>query len=142
MQLQRLPRVVSISVSSPGYPYLPYLPGESQGGDAQSSSPIESSRGCADFKFEFAYFSSTDFSPASTCIIIFKVIIVWRVPPVAERYAHISHNLIANSRAAPLRAPISITPLSRARFDYLLLLIIQMADGQFRRTNLFFFFFL
>ena len=44
MQLQRLPRVVSISVSSPGYPYLPYLPGESQGGDAQSSSPIESSR--------------------------------------------------------------------------------------------------
>ena len=73
MQLQRLPRIVSISVSSPGYPYLPYLPGESQGGDAQSSSPIESSRGCADFKFEFANFSSTDFSPAST---ILKVIVL------------------------------------------------------------------
>ena len=73
MQLQRLPRVVSISVSSPGYPYLPYLPGESQGGDAQSSSPIESSRRCDDFKFEFGYFSLTDFSPAST---ILKVIVL------------------------------------------------------------------
>ena len=73
MQLQRLPRVVSVSISSPGYPYLPYLPGESQGGDAQSSSPIESSRGCADFKFEFGYFSLTDFSPAST---ILKVIVL------------------------------------------------------------------
>ena len=73
MQLQRLTRVVSISVSSPGYPYLPYLPGESQGGDAQSSSPIESSRRCDDFKFEFGYFSSTDFSPAST---ILKVIVL------------------------------------------------------------------
>ena len=73
MQLQHLPRVVSISVSSPGYPYLPYLPGESQGGDAQSSSPIESSRRCDDFKFEFGYFSLTDFSPAST---ILKVIVL------------------------------------------------------------------
>ena len=73
MQLQRLTRVVSISVSSPGYPYLPYLPGESQGGDAQSSSPIESSRRCDDFKFEFGYFSLTDFSPAST---ILKVIVL------------------------------------------------------------------
>ena len=73
MQLQRLPRIVSISVSSPGYPYLPYLPGESQGGDAQSSSPIESSRRCDDFKFEFGYFSLTDFSPAST---ILKVIVL------------------------------------------------------------------
>ena len=73
MQLQRLPRIVSISVSSPGYPYLPYLPGESQGGDAQSSPPIESSRRCADFKFEFGYFSLTDFSPAST---ILKVIVL------------------------------------------------------------------
>ena len=79
MQLQRLPRIVSISVSSPGYPYLPYLPGESQGGDAQSSPPIESSRRCADFKFEFGYFSLTDFSPASTIlkVIVLRVSLRW-----------------------------------------------------------------
>ena len=72
----------NVFLGSYPYPYL--LPGirifrisreshRSQGGDAQSSSPIESSRRCDDFKFEFGYFSLTDFSPAST---ILKVIVL------------------------------------------------------------------
>ena len=54
-------RVVSVSGYDPGYPYLPYLPGESQGSNLQPSSPnLESSRVSAVDMVVLVFSSSDD----------------------------------------------------------------------------------